>query len=348
MDNGLAAQFRPVAPPRIIEGAYLADQHRRLMNVVRDHGPWPLILAHHFETPEEVIATASGELPDGVVATWDMVLSPVFRGYLARRGVCLYRELEDCYYNSKFLDLVRGYWGAKYAEPETMLFNIQGPSPIGGPPHLDGTVFRGMTMDDTPLWLLNTMSKSGLFKRWQAKKGQVIAWYYQGKIGGGFNYWPDGPFGQARQIGAPMWGRAVVVENEMMYHHAQAGGPKALRHPEGLDISSLFGADPESADGWRMTTGDTVIQRVPAEEMRFLVHWGAQLYMDDAELEASLDHTDDIAPQRAIEMLIADMRARGVKVKEPSDPFADREFVRLVSRVYDIGTPSNIPPEPEP
>jgi hypothetical protein len=346
MDKELAARFRPVAPPRIIEGAYSEDQHRRLIGVVREHGPWPLILAHHFKTPEEVIATTSGVLPEGFVPTWDMVLSPVFRGYLARRGVCFYREIEDCYLNSGFLDLVRGYWGAKYAEPETMLFNIQGPCGAGGPPHLDGTVFRGMTMENTPLWLLNTMSKSGLFTRWQAKKGQVIAWYYKGRIGGGFSYWPDGPDGEPKQIEAPMWGRAVVVENEMMFHRGDASGPSALRRPAGLDITSTFGAAFESEDGWRITTGEKVIQRIPAEEMRFLVHWGAQLYMDDEELKVSLDHTDDITRERAIDMLVTDLHARGEKFEEPSDPINDRQFVRLLSQVYDVGTPSILPPEP--
>lgn len=345
MIKELANSFRPVAPPQILEKAYSDDQYRRLMEVVRRQGPWQLILAENFETPEEVIATTSGELPAGVEATWDMVLTPVFRGYLARQGVCFYPELEDCYYNSRFLALVRSYWGARYAEPETFLFNIQGPCPIGGPPHLDGTVFRGMTMENTPLWLLLTMAKSCLFRRWQAKKGQVIAWYYKGKIGGGFNCWPDGPQGEPLQIEAPMWGRAVVVENERMFHHGQACGPVAERRPAGLDIRSVLGVDPETKDGWRITTGDVVNQRIPAEELRFLVHWGARLFADFEELKVTFDHTDDIAAETAIGMLIDDMRSRGVRFETPTDPMNDRGFVRLVSQVYDIGGPTNVPPD---
>jgi hypothetical protein len=345
MIKELANSFRPVAPPQILEQVYSDDQYRRLMDVVRRHGPWQLILAENFETPEEVIATTSGELPEGVEATWDMVLTPVFRGYLARQGVCFHPELEDCYYNSQFLELVRAYWGARYAEPETFLFNIQGPCPIGGPPHLDGTVFRGMTMENTPLWLLLTMAKSCLFRRWQAKKGQVIAWYYRGKVGGGFNCWPDGPQGEPLQIEAPMWGRAVVVENERMFHHGQACGPVAERRPAGLDIRSVLGVDPETKDGWRITTGDVVNQRIPAEELRFLVHWGARLFTDFEELKITFDHTDDIAAETAIGILIDDMRSRGVPFEIPTDPMNDRGFVRLVSQVYDIGGPTNIPPD---
>lgn len=339
----LADNFRPVARPRIIENAYTEDQHRRLLDVVRRNGPWPLILAENFKTPEEVIATTSGKIPQGVTLTWDMILNPVFRGYLARQGVCFYPELEDCYYNSHFLELVRGYWGARYAEPETFLFNIQGPTPIGGPPHLDGTVFRGMTMENTPLWLLLTMAKSCLFRHWQAKKGQVIAWYYKGRIGGGFNCWPDGPRGEPLQINGPMWGRAVVVENEMMFHHGQAAGPVAMRRPAGLDISSTFGADPATADGWQISTFGKVSQTIPAREMRFLVHWGARVYRDLQELKVALDHTDDIGREQAIDMLIADMRRRGIVFETPTDPMNDRQFIGLVSQVYDIGGPTNIP-----
>ena len=335
--------FRPVAPPQIIENAYSEDQYRRLLGVVRDNGPWPLILAENFKTPEEVIATTSGTIPEGVTLTWDMLLNPVFRGYLGREGVCLYPELEDCFYNSRFLELVRNYRGAKYAAPETFLFNIQGPTPIGGPPHLDGTVFRGMGMENTPLWLLLTMAKSCLFRKWQAKKAQVIAWYYRGKIGGGFNCWPDGPRGEPLQINGPMWGRAVVVENEMMFHHGQAAGPVSMRKPTGLDISSTFGADPEDPTGWQIETFGQVNQKIPAQEMRFLVHWGAKLFMDFEELKVTLDHTDDMNAEQAINMLLADMRQRGVEVATPSDPMNDRAFIGLVSQVYDIGGPTNIP-----
>jgi len=347
MGDDLAASFRPVAPPRVIENAYTEDQLRRLLDVVRDHGPWPLILAHHFESPEEVLATTSGDVPEGVELSWDMFLSPVFRGYLARGGVCLFREIEDCYYNSGFLDLVRSYWGARYAEPESMLFNLQGPCREGGSPHIDGTRFRGLHMENTPTWLLNTMSKSGLFRRWQAKKAQVIAWYYRGRIGGGFNYWPDGPQDRPRQIQAPMWGRAVVVENERMYHCAQSNGPAALRHPDGLAIDSRLAPDPETEGGFRITTGDRVIQRIPADEMRFLVHWGAQVYLDDEELRVAQDHTDDLTHERAFEILIADLGARGERFELPSDPLTDRAFIRLINRVYDLGAPSQRPPEPD-
>lgn len=342
--SALAENFRPVSPPQIIENAYSNDQHARLLNIARENGPWPLILAENFKTPEEVVATTSGSIPEGIELTWEMIgLSPIFRGYLGQGGTCYYPEIEDCYYNSHFLELVRNYWGCKYAEPETFLFNIQGPTPLGGPPHLDGTVFRGMTMQNTPLWLLLTMAKSCLFNRWRSKKGQVIAWYYNGKIGGGFNCWPNGPRAAPMQIPAPMWGRAVVVENEMMFHNSQAAGPVELRKPQGLDISSTFRTDPADPTGWLIETDGQVIQKVPEQETRFLVHWGARLFTDMADLKRTYEHTDDITHETAIGMLIDDMKKRGVQFEVPTDPLHDNAFVGVLAQAYNIPGPTNIP-----
>ena len=95
---------------------------------------WTLILAQHFKSAEELIATTAGMVPEGVTPTLDMFLSPVFRGYFSYGGVCIRPEIEDCFYNTKFLALVRDYWKAEYAEPEGMLFNIQGPCGGAGAP----------------------------------------------------------------------------------------------------------------------------------------------------------------------------------------------------------------------
>ncbi|MEZ4333795.1 MAG: hypothetical protein R3F35_18725 [Myxococcota bacterium] len=341
-----ASRFIPVAPPRIIEGAYSEDQLRRLMAMVRRKGPWPLILALHFQSPEEVLATTSGMIPEGFKPGWDLFLTPVFRGYIAQGHTVLHPELEDCFFNPKFLDLVRGYWKAEYARPESMLFNIQGPWPGTERPHGDATRFRGISEATTPVWVMNKMVKSGLFERWRAKKAQVIAWYSKGRIGGGFNDWPDGPDAAPQQIKAPMWGRAVVVENEMMFHTAEAVGPAALRMPKGLTIESMMGPDPEREDGWQITTKGEVIQKVAAEELRFLAHWGAEVFTDDADLKRTLDHTDDIDNDRVFEILMADLRARGIPFEVASDPITDQTFIGLLTRIYDPGRPAMQPPEP--
>jgi hypothetical protein len=345
MTEDIAATLRPISEPRVLDGVYSDDQHRRMIDVVRHNGPWKLILAQHFNSPEEVVATVSGGMPEGAELSFDMFLTPNFRGYFALNGTCLYPEIEDTFYNSTFLEQARSYWNAKYARPEMMLFNIQGPSGSHDPAHLDAVSFRGITMKNSPIWLMNIMGKSGLFKHWLDRKAQVITWFYQGRIGGGFTYWPEGPLGNPKRLAPPMWNQGVVVQNEMMYHRGEANGPIDMRFPAGLAFHSLFGADPERTDGWRITTDGQAIQKIPPEETRFLVHWSAEIYMDMDELKVVMDHTDDLTHERVFDTFIKDLRVRGLTFPMPSAPFTDTAFIRLLSKTYDVGTPRIYPAE---
>ncbi|MFM7275952.1 MAG: hypothetical protein ACKO4A_19255, partial [Gammaproteobacteria bacterium] len=69
MDTERAMIFRPVAPPRIIDDAWSEDQYQRMLGVVRREGPWTLIISQHFKSAEELIATTSGMVPEGVTPT---------------------------------------------------------------------------------------------------------------------------------------------------------------------------------------------------------------------------------------------------------------------------------------
>jgi hypothetical protein len=337
--------FIPEAAPQVIENTYTENQATRILDVIRTQGPWPLILAQHFKTPEEVVATIVG-FPKDIKPTWDMFLNPVFRGFFANNGVCFYPELDDCFYNKKFLDLVRGYWSVPYAQPESFLFNIQGPTWSGNSPHVDGTHFRGLYSHNCPIWLLNTMAKSGLFTHWQAKKAQVIAWYYKGTIGGGFHYWAHGAQKPPTLLPAPMWGRGVVVENEMMYHMVQGCGPVAQRRPEGMAINTVMSPDPKTPGGWQITTDGKVNQQVPNEEFRLLVHWSAQLFSDLSELKCVFDQSDDITVDRVFDIFIKDLHARNVVFQMPTDPLSDTGFMATLTGVYDSGPLCGVPPDP--
>jgi hypothetical protein len=142
-----------------------------------------------------------------------------------------------------------------------------------------------------------------------------------------------------------MWNNGVLVQAEMMYHRAESNGPLDMRHPDGLAFNSLFGADPEVSDGWQITTDGKVIQRIPANETRFLVHWSADVYEDYAELKKTMDHSDDLGHDQVFDIFIKDLRARGIKFEMPSDPLHDAAFVNLLTQTYDVGTPQIYPLE---
>src|SRR5947209_5005548 len=129
--------LRPVAPPRVLDGVYEDAQHHRILEVIQRAGPWPTITAQHFNTVEELLATSNGGVPEGHDLTLDDLATAHFRGILGEGSICFYPELEDCYYNSRFLAQVRNYWHAEYARPTLMLFNLCGPHRSGLNAHLD-------------------------------------------------------------------------------------------------------------------------------------------------------------------------------------------------------------------
>jgi len=336
----LAARIVPHALPVLIDRPYTDAQHRRVLDVIRREGPWKLIIAQHFASVDELIATSSGAATEGL--TLDDFVTPTFRGYLAKDSICLYPEIEDVFYNHGFLDHVRAYWNAKYALPDQLLFNLNGACENFDPAHLDAAEFRGVGHSDSPTWLMNMMAKSGLFRDYQKKKAQIVSWFYRGSEGGGFTYWPQGIMAAPARLAAPMWNKGVVVENEMMFHRGEGNGPPSRRRPAGLAFHSLMAADPQS-DVWVITTDGTVIDQVADEETRFLLHWSADVFADMDEMRKVLDHKDDLTHDMVFDRFVADLRARGLTFEVPSDPLHDPGFIRLIAATYDLGEPVTYP-----
>ena len=331
------SQFlRPAAPPRVFETVYTDDQYERLLDVVKTGGPWPTIASHHFDTVDELIATTTGVVPKDHGLTLDDIASPQFRGFYGQNSVCFYPELHDCFYNDAFIETVKDYWGAQYAKPTMMLFNICGPAPSASPPppHLDAVTFRGVRYENAPVWLMNCMAKSGLFTDHLVKMAQVITWWYRGE-NGTFTYWPDGPLGAPKVLEHPLWNKGVVVQNELMFHRGDPVGAFDSPPIHNLKHRSMMGFD-DAADEWFISTDDVRVHTYGARDLRFLVHWSSEVYSDMTEVKKVMDHTDDLTIEEACGRLLADMRSKGVKIAEPSDPLHDDEFVHALMSTYTI------------
>ncbi|MEU8139896.1 hypothetical protein [Streptodolium elevatio] len=326
--------LRPAAPPRVVEDLYTQDQYERMLAVIKRYGPWPTITAHHFDSVEELFATSNGGAVEGLNLTLDDVASAHFRGFFAESSVAYHPELHDCFYNNRFLQLAREYWGAQYARPTMMLFNLCGPHQSGLTSHLDAVTFRGVRFENSPIWLQNVMGRSGLFTDHLVKMAQVITWWYLGE-NGTFTYWPDGPLGEPKRLEHPLWNKGVVVQNESMFHRGDPVGRPDERDITGLKHRSLLGYDADR-DDWAITTDGEVIRRYQPNEMRLLVHWNAEVYTDLDEVKKSMDHSDDLTHDIVFERLLADMHARGMNVAEPSDPLHDKEFIRALIAAYSI------------
>jgi hypothetical protein len=332
----LSGILRPIAPPREIPNVYTEDQRRRLLSVVHDKGEWPLIIAQHFASAEELIATLSGAMPFGIEPKLDMFMTPTFRGFLANYSAVLYPELHDCFYNAAFLEQAKSYWGAQYAKPQMMLFNINGPCANCDPGHLDTPSFRGVRYESAPTWLCSVMGKSGLFKDYLIKMAQVVTWFSHDPTSG-FTYWPDGPINPPQRIQPPIYNRGVVVQNEMMLHRGEANGPLDQQFLDGLTFHSKFTGDPSDADSWIVKADGKIIARYKTDDLRFLVHWSAEVFEDFAELKKNMDHSADLSLDQVFETLIKDVRAKGIAIDPPSDPLHDPSFIKTLNEAYDFG-----------
>ena len=180
----------------------------------------------------------------------------------------------------------------------------------------------------------NVMAKSGLFRDHVIKMAQIVTWFWLGEEGT-FTYWPDGPLGEPRRIEHPMWNKGVLVQNELMFHRGDPVGRPDERAISGLAHRSKLGYRREH-DDWAITTDGEVIRTYEPRNIRFLVHWNAEVYMDLREAKLVMDHTDDLTHQRVVDTFLADLRSRGVEVAEPSDPFHDEDFIRTLTATYAI------------
>lgn len=65
-----------------------------------------------------------------------------------------------------------------------------------------------------------------------------------------------------------------------------------------------------------------------------LLHYTALLFDDREDVRRYQEHTDDLTQGQVCEMLIADMRSKGVTVAEPADPLTDTAFIAMLTDFY--------------
>jgi hypothetical protein len=73
------------------------------------------------------------------------------------------------------------------------------------------------------------------------------------------------------------------------------------------------------------------------------VHWSAEVFSDFDELKKNMDGSDDLTIDRAIDMMVDDLKSKGVKLDIPSEPLHDPEFIGALNAAYDLGGPTTYP-----
>jgi hypothetical protein len=303
------------------------DDTAEVLRVIRAVEPfWPIV---RYAGSEKETQALSGD------ARTNMFVPPWFRRDFALGGEALVADADVILGNPRFVEAAHQVFGPDaVVRPTTVYVNVMVPGPVPFVPHTDVPAFRGVTRDDHPVWLLGQMMNSGLFEAWRIKLATAVSWFYEGP-GGEFHYWPEGPDGDHAVISTPYDNIAVVADNERTYHGvAPVGTDEPLI--TGLTIDTLL----HRVDGgWEMRNGDEAVARADDDAVRITVSWKGEVYADEADRERAEAHTDDLDFDRAIDMLVADMRSRGVDVDRPDDPHHDEQWVATVSATYGTRPP---------
>jgi hypothetical protein len=69
------------------------------------------------------------------------------------------------------------------------------------------------------------------------------------------------------------------------------------------------------------------------------------VFSDYDELKKNMEGSDDLTIEKAIDTMVKDVNAQGIKLVVPDDPLHDPAFIRTLNAAYDLGGPSTYPQE---
>ncbi len=258
---------------------------------------------------------------------------PWFREHWALDGRALIPGIEEILHSPAFIEGARRVFGGGVVRPMTLLINLMGPMPAGTP-HIDTPSFRGAERTNFPLWLLLVMGASGLFTRWSLSLAGVVSWFYDG-AGGEFEYWPGGANAPAVCERPPFGNLAIVTDSDRMYHRVAAIG-----RPDQYLAQGSIGADcelrREESGRWTIVESGSIRAVYDPGQVRVSLLWKAIVFEDEAAAAAFEEHSDDITLDGTASIFCADLRARGVRFVEPSDPARDPQWARTLIANYPL------------
>ncbi len=264
-------------------------------------------------------------------ASTSLDLNPVFRGYWVL-GEPKVEGVDWILEHPKLHAAARALHGAQIVRPNEIYAHLVCPEPrVATGPHVDIPNFRGMGRRDYPTWLLVNMRRSGLFDRWHVPVATAVMWFYEGE-GGEYEYWAVGPDRPAHRTAPPYTNKAVVGENDTMFHQGQP--PRCKEPKPELGLSSTLRTDDGSV--WTIMDGNRKTRQYDRAEIRFALSWSAEVFVDDGAAETADHHLDDLDLGTVVTTFLADLGERGVEVGPPDDPLHGEDWVAAVANTYRI------------
>ena len=287
------------------------DDPQVIRALVEHHGPYRALASYlpvSATRGEREATAARGTLP------W-------FRSTWAANGRPLVEGAELILENPLFREAASRLFDGAEVTPNTIAINVNAPMPAGGV-HVDIPSFRGATRDRYPIQLLQAMGSSGLFEPWRVIEAGAVVWFYEGPVGE-YEYWPDGLSGPKRSVRAPLTNRALVADNDRMYHRIGPIGDADATPPR---ISASAEIQPAGEGDWAIVENGEVRAAYPDRVIRLSLVWKAEVR--DRELK------DVLSLDRIMAIFTTDLRRRSVGFDMPSNPLADAAWLLLLQRTY--------------
>ena len=289
------------------------EDPRAVRALVERHGPYRAI-AGYLPTSavqgEQASVASAGTLP------W-------FRGTWAAHGQPLVDGAKVILENPHFREAASHLFDTTEVTPNTVVVNVNAPMPPGVI-HVDIPSFRGADRDRFPIQLLHAMGSSGLFEPWRIVEAGAVVWFYEG-LGGAYDYWPEGLSGPMRSESPPFRNRALVADNDRMYHRIGWIGDPAPTIPT---ITPEARIEHVTGSGWVISDGGHTVQVYSDEQIRISILWKARVSPARGHHEESL-----LTPQRIVQIFATDLRSRGIPVPTPAS-ISDQTWLDLVHSTY--------------
>jgi len=329
--------MRSPRQPILIESVF--EDVERIRALFARHAPYELlqgrrqVMSSALEQAAIVGAPITDALRESVTRdpAQSLDLNPVFRGYWVL-GEPRVEGIEWILEHPKLHAAARELHAAKIVRPNEIYAHLVCPEPrVATGPHVDIPNFRGMGRRDYPTWLLVNMRRSGLFDRWHVPVATAVMWFYEGP-GGEYEYWADGPDRAAHRTAPPFTNKAVVGENDTMFHQGQP--PRCDAATPGFGLASTLRTDDGSF--WTLMDGDREARRYARSEIRFALSWSAQVFADEHAAREADEHVDDLDLETVVATFLEDLGQRGIEVAPPEDPIHGDDWVTVVADTYRI------------
>ena len=306
------ARVGMIVTPILVTPAF--EDRDAIWRMIQTHSPYSLMAA----------LTGYGEIMGEDVTPW-------FRSNWALDGQAVDGETMSLLHHEPFVKATKSLFGAAIVRPVTIVTNINGPMAVGTP-HVDTPTFRGLKRSEVPVWLLLVMGASGLFQRWSVRVAGALTWFYD-RGDGEYEYWPGGLDRDSESLRGPFGNVALVGDNDLMPHRVGTiGDPQAFAaRVRVTQHSTIRWTD---GRGWAITEPDGPPQPVPTEDVRVSILWKALTFGDEREARVYDEHEDDLDLETIVEIFRTDLGERGYVVDEPSDPYRDPEWSRILAAVY--------------